>query len=199
MKSDIPGARRMFLAKDHLPLRPVQRLPVRDRRSRVRRSITREAGWRRCISRSMVTGRNPGAACSIGTISLSQTRPVDPDAAADAAARAATAFADGIEPPTVLVPSPPSPRRSRECGFDGGTSNLRLLIGDVCAGHRGDSSGELRACQSGTRLGVAGGPPRRDRADVGASLRSGYAQPTADPDSFHLIDEEPILIVAAQR
>jgi len=38
----------------------------------VRRRSVENAAWRRCISPSTVTGRSPGVACSIGTISLSQ-------------------------------------------------------------------------------------------------------------------------------
>ena len=46
---------------------------ARIRRSRVRRIPVPSSGWRRIISSKRATGRSPGAAWSIGTISLSQT------------------------------------------------------------------------------------------------------------------------------
>jgi hypothetical protein len=42
------------------------------RRSRVRRTPADRSGWRRCISSKIATARSPGAAFSIGTISLSK-------------------------------------------------------------------------------------------------------------------------------
>ena len=113
--------RRMLLTEDHLPLRAMQRLPVRTRRSRVRRVAAEKSRCRRSISVTMLTGRNPGAGPNIGTISLSQI------AASGSGLRRprGVRFCEGNRGSAssrapVVVLSPPWRRRPRVCGFDGG-------------------------------------------------------------------------------
>ena len=63
---------------------------------------------------------------------------------------------------------------------------LRLLIGDVSAGHSGDLFWGVESPAISARLTESqAGPPRGNRADAGPSLRSGYAQPTAGLGVIH--------------
>jgi len=63
---------------------------------------------------------------------------------------------------------------------------LRLLIGDVCAGHGEDLFLAVENLATPTRRhGVAGRLPPGNRADAGIGLRPGYARPAADPRVIH--------------
>ena len=146
-----------------------------------------------------VIGRSPGLACNIGTISLSQIlcqrigpspparRPllgrhpgigIEPRAGAGAEASLGRGGLAGVGSTEVHV-------------------QLRLLIGDVSAGHRGISSGELRAppfrhasrsCRPAPRRG-----PRRRRGQPTVGLRPTSGRPRRHPSRLTLTS---ILIVA---
>jgi hypothetical protein len=62
----------MLLTEDHLARGTVQPLPEPDAALQGAADVREKPGCRRSISPRIVTGRRPGSACSIGTISLSQ-------------------------------------------------------------------------------------------------------------------------------
>ena len=66
-----------------------------------------------------------------------------------------------------------------------GHVQLRLLIGDVRAGHGRVSSGELRTSPFRHPVTESQAGSLQSRTDAGASLQSGYALPPADPGVIH--------------
>ncbi len=172
------------------------------RRSSVRRRLSGKSACRRCISSSTVIGRNPGDARSIGTIS---TVPVHRQwiGTTPAAWRALLGGQPGIS-------IEPSTGAGAEAGLGGGGFagvgsavvhvQLRLLIGDVFAGHGEVSSGQLRTSpfrhpsRSRRRIPQPGTASTRGPAYGRATPN---LRPT--PASSIQIDAQTILIVAASR
>jgi hypothetical protein len=82
--------------------------------------------------------------------------------------------------------------RLRRCGLADVSASvchvqLRLLIGDVCAGHLGDLFWPVESpAIPARRHGVAGAfPTRGNRFDAGGNLQSGYARPPVAPGVIH--------------
>src|SRR5215471_19674326 len=193
--------RRMFLAKDHLPLGTMQRLPEADPALQRATQIIGEPGvaalhlaqhgdrpqsWAGLEHRYDLAV--PVLCQWIGT----------PTPTRCSLLRGHSRI--GIEPPACT---------GAEASFGcsglaamGSTEihvQLRLLIGDVSAGHGGGLFREVeKPRHSGTRHGVAGRFPSQGTAPTpGSAYGRANARPPADPGAIQ-IDARSILFVAAQ-